>query len=169
MSILGKIVGQLEGGGSSGLNYIKVSKAITQPTDELIYTGFPIAKMVEDGKIYKFDVVFKYDCSTDSSKSSQNVFSGFTFNNKAFVFVIETIPKKTGQPSTSLYIANGLLQIMGEPDTGTWEGTVEGYTTITQEEAQVLEGQSADTDADISTFNISKLESRIKALESPSE
>ena len=165
MSILGKIVGQLEGGGSSGLNYINVSKAITQPTEQNLLTGFPIAKMVEDGKIYKFDVVFKYDCKTDSSKSSRTVISGFTFNNKAFVFVLEPVPQKSGQPTVGLISVNGLLQIGGEPDDGDWEGTVEGYTTITQEEAQVLEGQSADGAVDARPYMISQLESRIAALE----
>ena len=48
---------------------------------------------------------------------------------------------------------------------GDWEGTVEGYTTITQEEAQVLEGQSADGAVDARPYMISQLESRIAALE----
>ena len=161
MSILGKIVGQLESGGSSGgsslgLNYIKTERETVPPANNY-GGGFVIAKLANDNKIYKFEIVAT-PINYDSTQGSV-VASGFTFNKE--VFLLYAKEYNTSLCRLERRGDNRLLLVMA--GTGDITLQLEGYTTITQEEV-VFEKPVAD---DYQKIPFSKsLASRIEALES---
>ena len=168
MSVLGKIVGQLESGGSSGssgMNYIN-TETYTMPGAGTYEGGFVIAKLAEDNKIYKFEVRMTY--------KTDKVFlvCGFTFNKQVFLLYAKN---NDGPNNTSLFTRddNRLLITTNGPT----EVQLEGYTTITPEEV-VFEEPWASGQTEINyekcvatvveelESKISSLETRIAALES---
>ena len=160
MSILGKIVGQLEnvgdgssGGSSFGMNYINT------PTFKIPYTGHyyggvVIAKLAEDNKVYKFDIVAHVE------SNGLAYFSGFTFNKEVVILYAKTFNTiclahfETRDDNRLLICLDG---------SGDKPLQLEGYTTITPEEVV----QEEPATSNYNTIEFSKaLVQRIEALES---
>ena len=167
MSVLGKIVGQLESGGSSGssgMNYIN-TETYTMPGAGTYEGGFVIAKLAEDNKIYKFEVRMTY--------KTDKVFlvCGFTFNKQVFLLYAKN---NDGPNNTSLFTRddNRLLITTNGPT----EVQLEGYTTTPEEVVFEEPWASGQTEINyekcVATVveelesKISSLETRIAALES---
>ena len=168
MSILGKIVGQLENvgdsssGGGSGMNYIKTERHQLDKAGTYS-SGFVIAKSVEDNKLYKFDV----EMTMESTSETWTIYlSGFAYNTELFI-VNYQIP--SGASDAAGFIRGDKIVLGGNTNYERYI-QIEGYTTLTQEEI-VWE----DSDTYVSqtiTYNmhlftrLESLESKVSSLES---
>ena len=170
MSILGKIVGQLESvgdggssGGSSGMNYIKTEKHKLVQNSYGYRSGFVIAKFAEDNKVYKFDVKMALE---RNSKPYTIYLSGFTYNKKVFILNYQ-IP--SGLEDGHAFIRDDKIVLGGYCLYETYI-QIEGYTTLTQEEIVWEDAQTTGNDAieeSTSIFNcLESLESKVSSLES---
>ena len=173
MSILGKIVGQLENvgdggssGGSSGMNYINTEVYPVVKTGQY-YTGIVIAKLAEDNKLYKFDVVITVD-EPAGPKHYQAYAYGFTYNKQVFVMNFQRPESEFACLFTKDNDTDNQRLLIGLGDTAGLTIQVEGYTTLTPEEV-VYELPSTQSEIKASTYLFNRLESletRVAALES---
>ena len=159
MSILGKIVGQLEsggsGGGSLGMNYIKTERHQLDKAGTYS-SGFVIAKSVEDNKLYKFDV----EMTMESTSETWTIYlSGFAYNQEVFILNYQ-IPSGA---SDAYGFIRGDKIVLGGATTGERYIQIEGYTTLTQEE---IVWETPETTGNQLIDESNTLLSRIKSLES---
>ena len=169
MSILGKIVGQLEnvgdgssGGASPGMNYIKTEIYPVVKTDQYP-TGFVIANLAEDNKLYKFDVEMTVD-NTSLSKNYKVYAYGFTYNKEVILLSYQ----KPSDGEGYLFTKDDEKLLIGASSTQTMTIQLEGYTTLTQEEV-VYEKPSTQSEIKTSTYlfnRLDSLESKVSSLES---
>ena len=163
MSILGKIVGQLESvgdggssGGSSGMNYIKTEKHKLVQNSYGYRSGFVIAKFAEDNKVYKFDVKMALE---KNSKPYTIYLSGFACNQEVFILNYQ-IP--SGASDAAGFIRGDKIVLGGHTNYERYI-QIEGYTTLTQEE---IVWEKPETTGNQQIDETNTLLSRIKTLES---
>ena len=161
MSILGKIVGQLENVGDSssvggsGMNYIKTERHQLDKAGTYS-SGFVIAKSVEDNKLYKFDVEMTME---STSKTWTIYLSGFAYNQEVFILNYQT----PSDASDAYGFIRGDKIVLGGATTGERYIQIEGYTTLTQEE---IVWETPESTGNQLIYESNALLSRIKTLES---
>ena len=119
-----------------GMNWIHVEYEFQKGSGTGYTTGIAIAKLENDDKVYKFDVLVRDKYLPDGSYNTV-IISGFTYNSEVYLPYVNRV--KTSTSSLILEKRDGLLGIVR--DYPLYDGImiVEGRTTITQEEAVGLE------------------------------
>ena len=153
-----------------GMNWIHVEYEYKKGGGTGATTGIAIAKLENDDKVYKFDVLVRE--KELENDSEEVVISGFTYNSEVYLPYVNRV-KKSASPLV-LEKRDGLLGIVR--DYPLYDGImiVEGRTTITQEEAVGLEikntGESISLENNKDEYNqvlsrVSELETSVSALE----
>ena len=146
-----------------GMNWIHVEYEYKKGGGTGATTGIAIAKLENDDKVYKFDVLVR-EKELDND-SEEVVISGFTYNSEVYLPYVNRV--KTSTSSLILEKRDGLLGIVR--DYPLYDGImiVEGRTTITQEEAVGLELKNTGESISLvnRTDNLVDLSTRVSAMD----
>ena len=155
-----------------GMNWIHVEYEYKKGGGTGATTGIAIAKLENDDKVYKFDVLVREKYLADGSYNTV-IISGFTYNSE--VSLLYSNKLEGSLSGLGLVKRDGLLGFVRDYPLFDGIMIVEGRTTITQEEAVGLEIKKSGGD-EISLENnkdeynqvlsrVSELETDVSALE----